>query len=132
MASFDGRFVRVSVGGSFIVGAVSSSMNLSTNMIETTDYDGGGDASFLAGTRNATLSADFNLDRDGGNLTALTTAQAAGSSVAFIYGGDQVGDVIMSGTALINSIDVTASIDSSVNVSVSFQVTGSVTVANVT
>lgn len=131
MAQFDGRFVRLSVGGSFIIGAVSSSMDLTTNEVETTDYEGGGDATFLPGTRSASLTADFNLDRDGANLTALTTAQAAGSSLAFIYGGDQTGDVIMTGSAFITSLAVSASIDTSVNVSVSLRVSGAVTVDNV-
>lgn len=131
MAAFDGRYVRLSVGGSFIVGKVSSSMDLTTNEVETTDYDGGGDATYLAGTRSATLTADFNLDRDGSNLTALTTAQAAGSELAFIYGGDQTGDVILSGDCFITSLNISASIDTSVNVSVSLRVTGDVTTATV-
>jgi len=131
MAAFDGRYVRLSVGGSFIVGKVSSSMDLTTNEVETTDYDGGGDATYLAGTRSATLTADFNLDRDGANLTALTTAQAAGSELAFIYGGDQTGDVILSGDCFITSLNISASIDTSVNVSVSLRVTGDVTTSTV-
>tara|TARA_R100000951_G_scaffold68421_1_gene57739 strand:- start:1020 stop:1433 length:414 start_codon:yes stop_codon:yes gene_type:complete len=131
MAKIDGLYVRVQTDSetsgtdAAIVGVVSSSLNITTNEIDTTSYEGGGDYTGIAGTRSADFSADFHMNDDGDNLDYFLTDQKAGTILSFVYGGVVTGDLQISGQCYITAINITASIDSAVNVSMSFRVTGS-------
>ena len=131
MAKMDGLYVQVQTDSATpsteaaIVGVVSSALNITVNEIDTTSYEGGGDYTGIAGTRSADFSADFHMQDDGGNLDYFLTDQKAGTILSFVYGGVAPGDLQISGQCYITSINITASIDSAVNVSMSFRVTGS-------
>lgn len=136
MAKMDGLYVRIQTDSetsgtdSPIVGVVSSAMNITTNEIDTTSFEGGGDYTGIPGTRSADFSADFHMEDDGGNLDYFLTDQKTGTILSFVYGGVNTGDLQISGQCYITSINITASIDSAVNVSMSFRVTGSLLIGN--
>lgn len=133
MAKMDGLYVRVQTDSATpgtdaaIAGVVSSAMNITTNEIDTTSYEGSGDYTGIAGTRSADFSADFHLEADGSNLTTLMADQKSGTILDFVYGGTTTGDFQISGQCYITAMNITASIDSAVNVSMSFRVTGALT-----
>ena len=70
MAKIDGLYVRVQTDSATdgtqaaILGVVSSAMNITTNEIDTTSYEGDGDYTGIPGTRSADFSADFHLQPD--------------------------------------------------------------------
>ena len=133
MAKMDGLYVRIQTDSATpatnaaILGVVSSAMNITSNEIDTTSYEGNGDYTGIPGTRSADFSADFHLESDGSNLTSLMADQKAGTVLTFVYGGVDTGDFQISGTCYITAMNITASIDSAVNVSMSFRVTGALT-----
>ena len=130
MAKMDGLYVRIQTDSATpatnaaIAGVVSSAMNITTNEIDTTSYEGNGDYTGIPGTRSADFSADFHLESDGSNLTTLMADQKSGTVLTFVYGGVDTGDFQISGSCYITAMNITASIDSAVNVSMSFRVTG--------
>ena len=136
MAKMDGLYVRVRTDSetsgtdAAIVGVVSSALNITTNEIDTTSYEGNGDYTGIAGTRSADFSADFHMNDDGDNLDYFLADQKSGTILSFIYGGVNTGDLQISGQCYITAINITASIDSAVNVSMSFRVTGSLLIGN--
>ena len=133
MAKMDGLYVQVQTDSATpsteaaIVGVVSSALNITVNEIDTTSYEGNGDYTGIAGTRSADFSADFHLNSDGSNLTDLFADYKNGTTLLFTYGGTTTGDFQISGSCYITAMNITASIDSAVNVSMSFRATGALT-----
>lgn len=132
---FNGTSLVVLVGAEVVAHATSCSLSLSTDLPETTDKQSGGWAEHLAGAKSWTLTTDGLATVDPAATASYYTTGELMSAIAnrtkvtvkftTVSGTTAViGDLYWSGEAFIESMDITADMESPVTYSASFTGTG--------
>lgn len=129
MARLDGRFIRLEIGGNFLKGVVSSNMDLTTDMIDITNYESNRNKEFLSGEKSATISASFTFDSAVSTVgfSDLVNTWNAGTSVAFVYGDGNAGGNVLTGNAFISSLSLAGDKNSVSTADVTLTTTGAIT-----
>lgn len=126
---FNGTSLVVLVGSEVVAHATSCSLSLSADLPDSTDKQSGGWASHIAGLRSWNLTTDglATVEPTGTNYVVADIFNAINSrtlvTVKFttVSGSTPVpGDLYWSGTAFIESLDMTGDMESPVTYSVSF------------
>jgi predicted secreted protein len=137
---FNGTSLVVLIGSEVVAHATSCSLSFSVDLPETTDKQSAGWVEHLGGAKSWTLTTDGLATVDPAatasyyTTSELMTAIAARTAVQVkfttVSGTTLVpGDRIWSGSAFIESMDITADMESPVTYSVSFTGTGELTQA---
>ena len=135
---FNGTSLVVLVGTEVVAHATSCSLSLSVDLPETTDKQSGGWTEHLAGAKSWTLTTDGLATVDpaatasyyttGEIMSALANRTAVTVKFTTVSGTTAVvGDLYWSGSAFIESMDITADMESPVTYSASFTGTGALT-----
>lgn len=108
-----GRLIGVQVGGSFISCEISSSINLTQEMLPAAAVDSGRWAEFLEGERGWTITVNGGLllEAVGADIKTILLSNYFDTlplSVYFSTRPDATTELIFSGTALFSSGDITA------------------------
>ena len=129
----NGTKIGLYVATALVAGAQSHEISFSSNMIEKTSKDSGGDAEYMAGLRSATISVEaLYMNKDGAsayNQEDLFTIYNDRSEVVLKWGEltGATGESQYTATALISSLGYSAGMEDVVTYSAEFQVTGAVT-----
>ena len=137
---FNGTSLVVLVGTEVVAHATSCSLSFSVDLPETTDKQSGGWVEHLGGAKSWSLTTDglatvdpaatSNYFTTGELMTALANRAAVVVKFTTVSGTTPVsGDLVWSGTAFIESMDITADMESPVTYSVSFTGTGALSQA---
>lgn len=127
MAVLDGTGVVITVAGAKINGLLNNSFDETVDTIEVTNKDSAGHKEFIAGEDTWTISADGNVDlTDTTDITVLRAAKNAKAAVAVMWGNGilTTGGQILSGSAIITSLNQSAPKNGQVTWSISLQGTG--------
>ncbi|MEY2647015.1 MAG: Phage tail tube protein [Bacteroidota bacterium] len=135
---FNGTSLVVLIGSEVVAHATSCSLSFSVDLPETTDKQSGGWVEHLGGAKSWSLTTDGLATVDPAatasyyTTSELMTAIAARTAVTVkfttVNGTTPVaGDRYWSGSAFIESMDITADMESPVTYSVSFTGTGELT-----
>jgi len=135
---FNGTSLVVLVGSEVVAHATSCSLSFSVDLPDSTDKQSGGWTEHIGGVKSWTLTTDGLATVDPAatasyyTTSELMTAIAARTAVTVkfttVSGTTPVaGDRYWSGSAFIDSMDITADMESPVTYSVSFTGTGELT-----
>ena len=135
---FNGTSLVVLVGTEVVAHATSCSLSLSADLPDSTTKQSGGWADHIAGLKSWTLSTDGLATVDPAATASYYTTGELMSAIAnktqvtvkftTVSGTTAVtGDLYWSGTAYIESMDITADMESPVTYSVSFTGVGALT-----
>lgn len=126
----NGKIVKLTVDGTAIGYLVNVKESNKNGLRETTNKDDNGLAKYAAGKFEADWSAEF-MHVEGGakGYAILFPLCKAGTEIAGVITTGVSGDVKMSATILIQSLDRDSPDNDNVKVSVSFKVSGDVTPA---
>jgi predicted secreted protein len=128
--SKNGTQVLLSLEASVLVGQVTSGIDFTFDMIETTVKSSAGRSkTYETGENGGTLSCESQLKNDEGTAqAALYAAAKAGTAQAFLLTTTIVGDVQYAGSCLISGISISAPKNDVRTISYSLQITGEITV----
>lgn len=109
MARLDGRFVRLQFDSNFVKGVVTSSIDLTADMIDITNYESDANKEFLSGEKSATINVDFTFDSavSSANFSDLFNAFNNGTLTAFVYGDSNSGGDVLTGNCYVSSLNLT-------------------------
>jgi len=115
-------------GGTKIAYATDVQFEATSDMIETTTKDSGGDAEFIPGKRSfsGSIGILFREDAAHGYLD-LFTKQQAGTAITAKWSTAVTGDKYEQGTVYITSISRGGGFESTFDASISFQGSGQIT-----
>lgn len=136
---FNGTSLVVLVGTEVVAHATSCTLSISADLPDSTTKQSGGWADHIAGLRSWSITTDglatveptgtsyvvgdiFSALNGRGTVTVKFTTVSSGSTVV-------AGDLIWSGSAFVESLDLTADMESPVTYSASFTGTGVLTQA---
>jgi len=125
-----GHVMRIYVDSVAVANATNCTLDLTmsprTIAHKDTSGTGGGWEEKLAGKKSGSLQSDF-LREEGDSWSALFTAFAAGTQIAFKYSTEVMGDKFMSGNAFIVGLSQAAPDEENATGSVSLDIDGAVT-----
>lgn len=126
----DGNIVGIQVGGTLIACATSASLDLNTNMSDTTCKDNNGAEQIKPNQQTWSMALDgmFAFDSSYG-WSDLFDAWKAGTLLTLIWGTEEVGDESYTGSAYIDSLSANAPLNEGTTYSVNFRGTGVITSA---
>lgn len=125
----NGNTILVTVGGAEIGSQRGASFESSADMLDVSDKTSN-DAKFIAGKNTDTVSCSSLYIVADTAQAALRTAYDAGSTVSLIWheastdGTNATGSTLLTATALVSSLSVSAPEHGPAETEVSFQVTG--------
>lgn len=135
---FNGTSLVVLVGTEVVAHATSCSLSISADLPDATTKESGGWTDHIAGLRSWSLTTDglATVEPTGTNYTvgdlfsALNSRTSVTVKFTTVNGSTPiVGDLIWSGSAFLDSLDITADMESPVTYSASFTGTGVLTQA---
>lgn len=128
--SKNGTQVLLSLEGTALVGQVTSGIDFTFDMIETTVKSSAGRAkTYEVGENGGTLSCESQLSNNEGTAqAALYAAAKAGTPQTFLLTSAIAGDVEYTGECLVSGISISAPKNDVRTISYSLQITGEVTV----
>lgn len=135
---FNGTSLVVLVGTEVVAHATSCSLSISADLPDATTKESGGWADHIAGLRSWSLTTDglATVEPTGTNyvvgdlFSALNGRGTVTVKFTTVNGSTPVtGDLIWSGSAFVESLDITADMESPVTYSASFTGTGVLTQA---
>lgn len=127
MGKANGSSGTFSWAGNPIENVKSASLDLSTVAVDSTCNDDAGDKSYLVGDRDGTCSVTCNYDPAETAQLALITDFHAGNTQTCVW--TPAAGKTYTFTGLITGLSIPAAHDTTVEMTVSFQITGGVTVA---
>lgn len=133
--SKNGTVVLVSLGATALAGQVSSNIDLAIDLIETTvKQSPARSKTYEAGENGLTFSVESQLtNAEGATIAALVTAAKAGTAQAFVYNSaGAIGDLEITGNALISGISFGDPKNDVRTVSFNLTATGEYTAAAIT
>ena len=140
MAAINGNifllFINISGNAKYIAGVTSNSIEISADMLDVSTKDSGGWATFMAGRKSGTMQVDFIYNTDGADATHydiddLWRAFTDGTQCTLTLGQYSTGQKYFNADSFINSMSISADQNSVTTVSMSFQLTGAITVKTV-
>lgn len=135
---FNGTSLVVLVGTEVVAHATSCTLSLSADLPDATTKESGGWADHIAGLRSWSITTDglATVEPTGTNyvvgdiFSALNGRGTVTVKFTTVNGSTPiVGDLIWSGSAFVESLDITADMESPVTYSASFTGTGTLTQA---
>lgn len=135
---FNGTSLVVLVGTEVVAHATSCTLSLSADLPDATTKESGGWADHIAGLRSWSITTDglATVEPTGTNyvvgdiFSALNGRGTVTVKFTTVSGSTPiVGDLIWSGSAFVESLDITADMESPVTYSASFTGTGTLTQA---
>ena len=128
MAHELGNNIVIKYNTAVIVGETSSSIATSLDVIEVTDKGDSGAKTYLSGDYGGTISFEGNFDQAGAQGCAeLIADQLTPASRAFIHGGTDSGDEIVSGNCFVTSLSKSAPNNEKATFTADLQMTGAIT-----
>lgn len=126
----NGLNLRLYIGGVAVARATNCKFSSQNQVRKTAHKDQtGGFASNDYGEFSGTLSSDFLIEETAGGLSDLLDSHYAKTKVAWVYGTGVTGDTKISGTAaVIDKIDVDATVNENSTGSISLVIDGTITV----
>jgi hypothetical protein len=124
MAIINGKKFVLLIAGESLVCEQSSAVSFSRNAVELRCKTSGGFPSYLTDTDFTGEISASGLYDAAATQSGIDLAQLmiVGAPVTFVWGGTEVGDEIISGTAVLFSVNLSAEIDAGI----SFDVSGSI------
>lgn len=135
---FNGTSLVVLVGTEVVAHATSCSLSISADLPDATTKESGGWADHIAGLRSWSITTDglATVEPTGTNyvvgdiFSALNGRGTVTVKFTTVSGSTPItGDLIWSGSAFVESLDITADMESPVTYSASFTGTGTLTQA---
>ena len=129
-----GRALLIYVDGNAITHSKSADLTINGNLVESTTKDSDGWMEYEdAGNKGANLSTDALLALDATyGISDIFTLLAAGTTISWKYSTNVSGDDYFTGSAKVDSINISANDGDLVQYSTSLSVTGPVTQPNLT
>lgn len=115
----------------------SAGVDLSIDMIETTEKDSGGFKEYIAGEKGGTfqfegvLEYDTSVSTQGLSFDDLVTDALAGTSFVMRWSSQSSGDEYLQASCLISSVSASAPNNDVATFSCTLQMTGTITLGNV-
>lgn len=115
----------------------SASADVSIDMIETTEKDSGGYKEFIAGEKGGTfqfegvLEYDTSVSTQGLSMKDLMTDALAGNAFVIRWSSQSSGDEYLQSSVLISSVSLSAPNNDVATFSCTLQMTGTITLGNV-
>lgn len=134
MAQSNGTNFTLQVGTDLLFGEVTSEMQFSTDVFETTVKSSTGrKKTFESGEHGFTGSASLIISAaDGAKVKAILDAKDAGDALAFVYGSTIVDDFKVEGNVILTSVNLPAPKNDARTLDIEFQGTGTYTVSVIT
>ena len=131
MAVFNGTNLILSIEGATVGHTTSCSISLSSDLPEATTKDSNGFQEVIAGVKSGEISFDGLVDyTDTANANEIADYLLAGTQVTCVFGTSTSGERIYSAEGYLNSIEVSAEMESPVSYSGSITLTGAITASN--
>lgn len=126
----NGTNLRLYVGGNVVAYAVTCSLSMSRNLLETIHKDnpGSGWREVAMGQASATLTTDGLFNEDGANNAPadLFALFAAKTQTAWYFSDETVGDTRYYGNGYISALDYSATVEENSTYSVTIEVDGQI------
>jgi len=130
-----GLYVDVSGTLTKVAGLTSQDFDLSIDMLETSNKDGAGWSTFLAGKKNATFSFNGFMQENGSTTNysyeELYIAAAAGTALTMALSSQVTGDVKYTASVLLSNLKKSDPFNAPGEFSGTAQITGAITKATV-
>lgn len=128
----NGTLIVLKIGGSTVANLISNDENLKRDLIETTNKDTSGNATFIPGKFSATYSAEL-LHAEGATngYSTLFGALTGKTTLSLDITSGVTGDKHYTCSALVADLKRTAPTEDRTGVSVTLQVTGAITEATI-
>jgi len=131
MAVFNGTNLILSIEGTTVGHTTSCSISLSTDLPDATTKDSSGWNEVIAGVKSGEISFDGLVDySDSANANEIADYLIAGTQVTCVFGTSTSGERIYTAEGYVNSIEISAEMESPVSYSGSITLTGAVTASN--
>jgi predicted secreted protein len=131
MAVFNGTNLILSIEGTTVGHTTSCSISLSTDLPDATTKDSSGWNEVIAGVKSGEISFDGLVDySDSANSNEIADYLIAGTQVTCVFGTSASGERIYTAEGYVNSIEISAEMESPVSYSGSITLTGAVTASN--
>jgi predicted secreted protein len=135
MAVRSGSDIFLKLATQLVNATTSQSIELPVDMIDVTTKDSTGKAKeYIAGELGGTLSCEgkWNEGTSDYTLQEILAARAAGTELAFIWGGVSNGSVIITGQCLISNFSASAPKNAEATWTMALQITGVISVSTAT
>jgi hypothetical protein len=128
MAGESGTNIRLKLNGNVIAGKISTGITFDRDEIELSDADDGADSNYTMGRKRVEATGQFNLNTTATNNDTgdLWDAWDAATSLPFIYGGTDSGDLIFTGNCYVRTMDFADPDNDRSTVDVTFRMYGAV------
>jgi len=134
--AINGTNLRLYIGGNPVAYAVTCSLSMTRNFLETIHKDnpGSGWAESTPGSASATLTTDGLFNEDGANNAPadLFAAFSAKTQVAWMFSNENAGDTRYYGNGYISNLEYSATVEENSTYSVTINVTGQVQSVTIT
>tara|TARA_B110000483_G_scaffold57008_1_gene71305 strand:+ start:1377 stop:1778 length:402 start_codon:yes stop_codon:yes gene_type:complete len=131
MAVFNGTNLILSIEGATLGHTTSCNLSLSSDLPEATTKDSAGFSEVITGTKSGEISFDGLVDyTDSSNSVELADFLLAGTALTCVFGTAASGERIYTAEGFLNSIEVSAEMESPVSYSGSITLTGAITASN--
>lgn len=131
MAVFNGTNLILKIEGATVGHTTSCSISLSTDLPDATTKDSSGWNEVIAGVKSGEISFDGLVDySDSANSNEIADYLIAGTQVTCVFGTSTSGERIYTAEGYVNSIEISAEMESPVSYSGSITLTGAVTASN--
>lgn len=133
MAIFNGTLSVLKADGTQIAELTDCSLDLPTNMFDVTSKESGGYKKIMPGLRSATCNATGIVDfvatnKDMADLLAYYTGRTA---VTILFSNGVVGDKSVSFSSYMSACSISAPMEDKVSYDITFESTGTITVATI-
>tara|TARA_R110002050_G_scaffold192008_5_gene326891 strand:- start:368 stop:769 length:402 start_codon:yes stop_codon:yes gene_type:complete len=131
MAVFNGTNLILSIEGATLGHTTSCNLSLSSDLPEATTKDSAGFSEVITGTKSGEISFDGLVDyTDSSNSVELADFLLAGTALTCVFGTVASGERIYTAEGFLNSIEVSAEMESPVSYSGTITLTGAITASN--
>lgn len=135
MAKINGNLLIVTRNGTALACQTSSTLDISSDMLDTTCKGEAPDRSFIPGLTDKTISVDGIYDPNPSSGTGIGQAIAdimAGTQVTVRFGETTSGGTYWTGSAYFENVSVTGDLNSPASFSATLHITGALTEGSVT
>ena len=125
---FNGTNLLLKIEGTDLGHTTSCSLSLSNDLPEATTKDSNGFAEHIAGVISGTISFDGLVDySDSQNAIELADFVLARTQITCVFGTSVTGDAVYTAEGFLDSVEMSAEMESPVSYSGSITLTGSIT-----
>ena len=133
MAKKDGTLIGLQIGGNLLLGTTNHSLSQTSDMIDCTTKDSGGDKEYLPGERDATITVDGLYDPASTNegYSDVFGNLQSGAKIVCIFGLQETSDPAYQFEGYISQLDLTGPKNEAASYSLTIQRTGGTTAVTI-